>query len=255
MKGQDRFSEESPMLLKYQHTVALLLASFLALPVCAWAQEDPSEAVPPADLPAPTVKKHESRLSRLLIRKSDLYLPTRLVMGEEARFVVKAQPGSHVKVFLSATGEGYMLPNGTPLRVGTDVQELTGVVPESGVLELSLEMPQDESLQGQVVYVDAVAGLSEAQLNPIDLVDPTGRRTDANTLVITKPADRGGPAILPAMPGVDPRLFNQLTQLGQIYGSKDESRKQLLDNGSINRDRALDQNPFAGRGLQQGIQP
>jgi hypothetical protein len=198
-------------------------------------------------------QKYESRLNKLLIRKSDLYLPTRLVLGEAGRFVVKAQPGSQVKVFISPKASGYVLPNGVPLRVGEEVQELSGTVPETGVLELMIEMPNQEGLDGKVIYVDAVAGPSDEALAPIDLVDSTGRRTDTNTLVITKPAEKGGPMIMPSMPGFDPQMFNRLTTMGDIYTSQDERKKQLLDEGNVDPNRQMDQNPFINRGIQPGI--
>ena len=198
-------------------------------------------------------EQYQSRLNKLLIHPSNLYLPSRLVLGEATRFVVKAQPGSLVRVLISTTGEGYQLPNGTPLRVGQEVQELSGTVPAAGVLELMLEMPKEESLAGRVVYVDAVAGPSDEALEPINLVDSTGRRTESNTLVITKAAEVGGPMVMPGMPGFNPQVFSQLTTLGDVYNSGDERKKQLLDNGNINKDREMDQNPFIRRGAQQGI--
>jgi hypothetical protein len=227
---------------KLKYTVAVLSAlslltiGWVAAPAKAQAEEQP----------------YQSRLSRLLLHRNDLYLPTRLVMGEDAHFVVKAQPGSKVKVLLSGKSEGYTLPNGMPLRVGEDAQELSGTVPENGVLELKMEMPKDPDLEGKVLYVDAVAGLTDDSLQPVALVDATGRRTDVNTLTIVKPPEKGGTAILPSMPGLSPQVFNQLTQMGDAY-SKGDDRKNLLDNGDINRDRQIDQNPFVQRGIQPGI--
>lgn len=205
------------------------------------------------DIPAARAEKYQSRLGSLLLKKSDLYLPTRLVMGEEASFIVKAQPGHHVKLLISAENAGYTLPDGTPLRVGKDVQELIGVIPENGILELKLEMPKDAGLEGQTVYVEAVAGPSDESLNPIDIVDPTGRRTDQNMLVIVKPSEKGGPSVLPSMPGMSPQVFQQLTTMSEIYTNKDDARRQLLDGGDVNPNRQLDQNPFIQRGMQPGL--
>lgn len=198
-------------------------------------------------------EKYQSRLNSLLLKKNDVYLPSRLVLGEEARFVVKAPAGNKVKVFVSYANEGYILPNGTPIRVGAEVQELSGTVPENGVLELKMAMPKDAELDGKVVFVEAVTGISDETLVPVDIMDSTGRRTAENSLVITKPSESGGPSIMPSMPGFSPQMFNQLTTMSQIYANKDDSRKQLLDNGTINKDRAIDQNPFVRRGIQPGI--
>jgi hypothetical protein len=214
---------------------ASLLTSMLALPMTAQAE------------------KYQSRLNSLLLKKNDVYLPSRLVIGEDAKFVVKAPAGTTVKIFLSSQGEGFVLPNGTPLRVGDGAQEVTGVIPENGILELKAAMPKDPELQGKVIYVDAVAGASDEELAPIDLVDATGRRTMQNTLVLMKPAEIGGPSIMPSMPGVSPQLMNQLSTLGDVYGKQGDGRKQLMDTGEINQDREIDKNPFVRRGIQPGI--
>jgi predicted nucleic acid-binding Zn finger protein len=203
--------------------------------------------------PVSFAEKYQSRLSSLLLKKNDLYMPTRLVLGQEARFVVKAPAGDVVKVFISTKNEGYILPNGTPLRVGTESQELTGTIPDNGVLELKMAVPKDESMEGKVVYIDAAVGPTNEELAPIDLIDAAGRRTDENTLVVVKPAEAGGPNIMPSMPGLSPQVLNQLTTMSDAYTKGDSSKKQLLDNGDINRDRALDQNPFINRGLQPGV--
>lgn len=194
-------------------------------------------------------EKYQSRLNSLILKKNDLYLPTRLVLGEESHFVIKAPAGSQVKVLLSTENSGYELPNGTSLRVGPHVEELSGVVPENGVLQLSLTMPKGDGMDGKTVYVDAVYGTSDEDMAPLELVDATGRRTGNNALAVVKPSDAGSMSIMPNMPGVSPQLMQQLTTLTNTQGAN----KQLLDNGNINQNRAGDRNPFAYRGYQPGL--
>ncbi len=197
-------------------------------------------------------QKFESRLSKLVLHQNDLFLPTRLTIGEDAQFVVKAPAGSKVAVMISGKSEGYSL-NGTALRVGSDAQVLTGIVPDSGVLQLKMTMPKDFALIGKMVYIDGAAGTSEDAMQQLVLVDATGRRTGDNSLVIMKQPDHGGAAILPSMGGLTPQMFSQITQVGDIYSGKDNARKQLLDNGDVDQTRTQDQNPFTQRGLQKGI--
>jgi len=193
-------------------------------------------------------EQYHSRLNSLILKKNDVYLPSRLVLGEEAHFVIKAPAGSHVKLLLSAQNSGYKLPNGTELRVGVQSEQLTGVVPENGVLQLQMTMPKDPDAEGKLVYVEALLGDSDETMTQMELVDSTGRRTGNNALAIVKPSDAGGMAIMPNMPGVSPQMINQLTNMSNMQGNK-----QLLDNGNINRDRQSDQNPFAYRGSQAGL--
>lgn len=196
-------------------------------------------------------EKYQSRLNSLILKKNDVYLPTRLVIGQEAQFVVKAPAGSHVKLLLSPQNTGYQLPNGTALHVGTQTEELSGVIPENGVLQLKMSMPKDTDMEGKTIYVDAIIGDTDDTLAPMELVDSTGRRTSNNALAIVKPSDAGSMSIMPSMPGVSPQMVNQLTTLTNTQGNA----KQLIDNGDINQDRSSDRNPFIYRGSQQGLMP
>jgi hypothetical protein len=203
--------------------------------------------------PAAHAEHYKSRLSSLLVKKTELYLPARLILGEEARFVVRAQPGDQVKVFLSPKNEGFELTDGVLLRVGEDPQVLTGVIPQTGVLELKMPVPANEELNGKILYIDAAAGPTEQALAPLNLIDATGRKAVTNGIVLTKRTNTSGSPIMPYMPGISPQLFNQLTTLGDIYTKKDEHRRELLDDGTINQNRGLDRNPFSNRGLQPGL--
>lgn len=196
-------------------------------------------------------EKYQSRLNSLILKKNDVYLPTRLVLGEEVQFVVRALAGSHIKLLLSAQNSGYKLPNGTTLRVGPESQELTGVVPENGVLQLKMTMPKDPEMEGKTIYVDAAAGPTDEELAPMVLVDATGRRTGDNALAIVKPSDAGSMSIMPNMPGVSPQMMTQLTNLSNMQSNP--NAKQLIDNGDMNNERQMDQNPFAYRGGQPGL--
>jgi hypothetical protein len=196
-------------------------------------------------------EKYQSRLNSLILKKNDVYLPTRMVLGEEAHFVIRASAGSHVKLLLSAQNSGYTLPNGATLRVGADSQELTGVVPENGVLQLKMTMPKDPEMEGKTLYVDAAAGPTDEAMAPMELVDSTGRRTSLNALAIVKPSEVGGMSIMPNMPGMSPQMMSQLSNLSNMQSNP--NAKQLIDNGNINRDRSIDQNPFAFRGSQPGL--
>lgn len=223
-----------------------LAAGLLALALCA--------GLPALTVSTAQAEQYQSRLGSLLLNKASFYLPGRLVLGQDNRFTIKARPGSQVRVFISPQSEGYLFADRLPLQVGTEVEELTGTIPESGVLELTLPLPNEASWDGQVLYVDAVVGQAPDFSDYVrpELVDATGRRTTHNLLVLTKPAEKNGMTILPAVPGMDPQVFNQVTTLSEIYTSQDARRKQLLMDGNINRDAQIDQNSLINRGMFGG---
>lgn len=196
-------------------------------------------------------EQYQSRLGNLLLKKSSFYMPGRLVLGQENRFTVKAPPGSQVQVFLSPAGEGKLFADRIPLAVGEDAETLNGTVPETGVLELTLPLPAEDAWEGKVLYVDAVVGKAEdySDYSRPELVDATGRKAVTNALVLAKPAEKNQMMVLPAIPGVDTRMFNQITTLTDIYASDDPRKKQLLMDGSINRDAQIDKSTLMQRTL------
>ncbi len=196
-------------------------------------------------------EQYQSRLSGLLLKKSSFYMPGRLVLGQENRFTVKAPPGSQVQIFLSPSGEGKLFADRIPLAVGEDAETLNGTVPETGVLELSLPLPAEDAWEGKVLYVDAVVGKAEdySDYSRPELIDSTGRKAVSNALVLAKPAEKNQMMVLPAIPGVDTRMFNQITTLTDIYSSDDPRKKQLLMDGNINRDAQIDKSTLMQRTL------
>ena len=200
-------------------------------------------------------EQYESRLNSLLLKKSSVNMPTRLVLGQENKFTVKAAPGSTVRLFVSPAEEGYVFDDRLPLAVGEEVQEITGTIPATGVLEMTLPLPGDAELEGKVLYVDAVVGKASdlSDYARPELLDSSGRRTTENALVMMKPADEGHMFVTPTIPGLNPQLINTLSTTQEIYQSGDDRRKQLLNGGDINRDAEIDRNSFNQRGLMPGV--
>ncbi len=197
---------------------------------------------------------YQSRLSQLIRQKPDMYLPTRLILGEENRFVFRAKPGSNITLYLSPKGEGFVLPNGLPLFIGEEHESVSGQIPSSGVLELSLPLPDEEDWNGYVLYVDAITWQTPdgSDAERFEWIAHTGSRAESNALVMSKRTRDGGFPIMPAIPGIPTHVFQQLTTMSEAYNG-DERKKELLDTGEINRDTLLDQNSFINR--PGGIQP
>ncbi|MEM0952299.1 MAG: hypothetical protein AAGI66_09195 [Cyanobacteria bacterium P01_H01_bin.74] len=194
-----------------------------------------------------------SRLGQLITRTAEVYLPSQLVIGQNANFTVKAPAGELVKLYLSPQNTGFITTNGQVLGVGTTNQVLSGVVPENGILQLQLPIPDTPELNGQALFVDAVSGPAEHQLKRISLIQANGHKMDENKLAIVLPSKAGGPLVLPAMPGVSPQLFDQITTAVGAYTKGDDEAKKRLDDGTINRDSNIDKNPFANRGIIPGL--
>lgn len=197
-----------------------------------------------------------SRLNQLMLNKATVFLPSRLTLGEDTRFVFKGKPGNQVILYISPKNEGYTLPNGMALHVGEDFEKLEGTISDKGVLELSLPVPDEPQWEGRYLFVDAITWAADdfSDVQQIQMLDSTGRRTGQNALVMALPAKTGGFSVMPSMPGIPGGALQQLTTTSQIMNSGDDRKKELLDDGTRNSDSLLDRNSFVTRpGLQQNI--
>lgn len=193
-----------------------------------------------------TTPANALKLSDLVKKSPEVYLPSQLLPGEPATFTVKAKPGQFVKLILSSYAQGLELDNGVALRVGTPTVEGGATVPESGVVEITVTIPDSYEVLGDKQFVEAVVwsnpDQSDAQVSKV--VDNSGLTTQSNYVAIGTPADPGATLVMPGGDANMTNLFRSVTTLNDV--GKDPRKKQLLDDGAINRNRQLDRNLNAG---------
>ena len=196
-----------------------------------------------------SAQQYQSRLNQLVQKRPMLYLPLRLVLGEENQFTVKAPAGSKVMLYVSPVDGGFITPNGIALRVGDDHEQFYAEVAENGVSQIKVDMPAEEDWEGRELFVDALVWQAEdySDMQEMQLVDASGRRTNTNALTMVKPSDSKGWGIMPSIPGVNTATLQQLENVSNAVGNGDERKKNLLDDGSINRDTLLDHNSLITR--------
>ncbi len=188
-----------------------------------------------------------SAVGRMNLQQSNMYLPTRLIIGEENRFVFKVPPGNKVVLVLSPQDAGLLTPDGRPLRVGPENQQVEATASEKGVAVINVPIPNETSLVGGVVYVDAYTYGSEdySDLAILEMQDATGHRASGNRIAIEARTDGSGAMVLPGMPGMSPDFLRRLSTIGDVSG--DERKKKLMDDGEINRSIEQDANVFITR--------
>lgn len=164
-------------------------------------------------------RRSNSRLSRLLIREQPrVYLPGRLLMGQDNPLMIKAPAGAQVTLLISAASKGYVLPDATPLSVGPDFQKIEGLVPANGVLQLAIPVPAaEDGVEGAILYIDGYLtqddGLeTPSQYQRLVWMDAAGQPTRDNHLVIAKSSEGKGPMIMPSIPGLPSQLLNTIGQ-------------------------------------------
>ncbi len=182
------------------------------------------------------------KLSDLVKQPPTLYLPTRVVPGQKAVFTLKGKPGKNVKVILSSSSRGLTLPNGTELRVGAPIAQAEGVIPSSGVLELQLPMPGEDEITSDKEYVEAFvwSAPDQSDAESAVFVEHSGLKTENNAVNVGYEADPGNTMLIP---GGDPTIGSLMRSINTLNDIGDDPRKkQLVDDGQINRSRRLDQN-------------
>jgi len=199
-------------------------------------------------LPA-EAQQYQSRLQQLVQKRGSLYLPLRLVLGQDNQFTVKANAGSKVMLYVSPADGGFVTPNGIALRVGEEHEKFFAEIPSNGVAQLTVQLPAEEDWENRELYVDAVVWQAEdySDMEAMQLMDGSGRRTAHNALVMVKPAEKGGWAIMPNIPGVNAAALQQMEATSEALTNGDERKKELLDDGDINRDTLIDKNSLYQR--------
>ena len=109
-----------------------------------------------------TTNSLRSRLAQRLGASSRVYLPGRMTIGRPAEFVIKGKPGSHAAVAMADKDSGARALFGQKLRLGADRKLMAaGVIPESGVLTLIVDMPIQGDLIGLPVFFETVVWQKE----------------------------------------------------------------------------------------------
>ena len=193
-------------------------------------------------------RRRPSRLSQLVLRDTQVFLPPRLTLGETATFQIRGLPNERVILFYaSSKADGLTLPSGQQLKVAQDSPYLQGTLNDKGLLSLALEVPDDESIVGQVIFLDAIhfqqSNMQDAK--PVRFLSSTGRQATVAQLLVHAPkseAKSSAPLIIPAAPGLDSQALRQATTNATILNGDNERKKELLDFGSIRNEDPLQRN-------------
>ena len=115
-----------------------------------------------------------------------VYRPTKLIIGQENSFIIKAKPGYYVSLATSYSDSGAPLFYGQKLRLGSDIKTLEGVIPENGVLEMKLKIPKDKDLVGKILYFEVAVWKSKdfKDLRIAKIMAANGRESSSNAVTI-----------------------------------------------------------------------
>ncbi|HBG48400.1 MAG TPA: hypothetical protein DDW90_02615 [Cyanobacteria bacterium UBA9971] len=133
-----------------------------------------------------------------------VYKPSKLIIGNKTKFVIKAEPESRVSLVTSDENAGYPAFHGQELRLGSIVKPYEGIVGDKGILELEIPLPQEKELVGKILYFEVLvwkkSDFSDLKIAKIMGID--GSETNINAVVITEPLkNQSMPNFGPNIPG------------------------------------------------------
>ncbi len=163
----------------------------------------------PARQSAPSVIEKLSLKERLI--SSRLFLPERMILGQTAKFTVKAKPGMNVAIAMADRDSGAKPIQGHRLRLGPDRRVVAVArVPASGVAEVFIETPIEGDLIGQYLYFEA-ALWSKEDMSDLEFADAVAASVSAaphNAVMIGQLTEKKrGVSIVPD--GAQPLIMRQ----------------------------------------------
>lgn len=202
-------------------SIFLFLLIVISTSSLAYSQNLDEISLPPSE--GPTLK---------VSNRASVYLPSKLIIGQDNIFIVKGSPGSKVSLAVSDANKGAKPLFGNALRLGNTEETFEEIMPAAGVLEIKYSVPDDESLVDKVKYFE-VAIWKKSDFSDMQLavsVSPSGRETKNNGIAIAYPPSSGKtPTFAPVLPGIGEDIVRSIEK---IKDAKDANiNPDLLDEG------------------------
>lgn len=159
-----------------------------------------------------------------------VYKPSKLTQGTKTKFIIKAEPGSHVSLVTSDENRGAPIFYGHKLRLGQLINPHEGTVGEKGILEIEIPMPVQKELTGKLLFFEALvwkkpdySDLKVAKIMGID-----GQESDINgVMILDPPKNQSMPGIGATIPGTDLNINDAMDAINNTSkGFDDDSYYQ-----------------------------
>ncbi|MGD9582015.1 MAG: hypothetical protein AB7V50_11640 [Vampirovibrionia bacterium] len=164
--------------------------------------------------------------------RASVYLPSKLIIGQENIFIVKGKAGSKVSLAVSNSNTGAAPLFGNKLRLGKTEETIEDVIPATGVLEIKYNVPQDDSLVDTIKYFEVAIWKKQdyTDMKIAVSISPSGRETNNNGITIAYPPSSGKtPTFAPVMPGIGQDIVRSIEKIKE---AKDANiNPDLLEEG------------------------
>jgi len=173
------------------------------------------------------INLHSSSTQNMLISREStiVYKPSRLIIGQENAFKVKAAPGSNVSLMISTSNSGATPFYGQTLKLGVDLTTVKGIVPENGLLEIKFTLPNQKELNGKAAYFEVAVWKNEdyRDVRLAKIMDENCRETSSNEIGISlPPQDVSKPSLAPMAPMIPPEFMKAIETVENAKNNKDK---------------------------------
>ena len=178
-----------------------------------------------------------------------VYKPSKLIIGNKTKFVIKAAPGSHVSLVTSEQNGGSPELYGHKLRLGQTLNPYEGIVGDKGILEIEISLPEEKELVGKILYFEVLvwkkSDFSDLKIAKIMGID--GRETDVNAVIIAEPPKKQSmPGIGPGVPGTG----GDINKAMEIFHKMNESSTNQNSENYYENDIFSNNKPLMLRNLK-----
>ncbi|MEW5819892.1 MAG: hypothetical protein AB1782_06845 [Cyanobacteriota bacterium] len=164
--------------------------------------------------------------------KPSVFLPSKLIIGQDNIFIVKGTPGSKVSLAISKANRGSNPLMGNPLRLGETEKTIEGVISPTGAVQLIYPLPDDDSLVEQIRYFEVAIWKNDdfSDLSIATTISPSGKETRNNGIKISLPPESGkSPSFSPVIPGLGQDIMRSIEHVKAV---QDKSiNPELIDDG------------------------
>lgn len=166
-----------------------------------------------------------------------VYKPSKLIIGNKTKFIIKAPVNSYVSLVTSEGNSGYPEYYGHKLRLGQTINAHEKIVKENGIVEIEIPLPLEKVLVGKILYFEVIVWkkIDLSDLKIAKIIDIDGRETNVNAVIIAEqPKKNFLPGIGTNIPGTDMTINKAMEILNATQKNTDGDNFQIFYQEQIN---------------------
>lgn len=151
-----------------------------------------------------------------------IFKPSRLILSQDNKILIKGIPGHFVSLAYSKSYSGANLTTGQKASLGDDLQTIEGEINDKGFIELNLNLSANKFNEGDNLYFELVSWSYKdySDLQQTEIYGTDGKTTNSNSIiVVNKISNTSMPMFGPAIPGLNANFNDAVDAIKNINNS------------------------------------